>query len=65
LDWHEYVEIDPTLFRKEGSILRADISKVERMLGWKPRVLFSDLVRIMVDADLKLIDTGSPGKTKR
>ena len=55
LDWHEYVKIDPTLFRKEESILRADISKAKRMLGWAPRVCFQELISIMVEKDLKLV----------
>ncbi|MCX6983421.1 MAG: GDP-mannose 4,6-dehydratase [Lentisphaerae bacterium] len=55
LDWHEYVKVDPTLLRKEESILRADISKAKRMLGWKPRVCFQELISIMVENDLKLV----------
>jgi GDPmannose 4,6-dehydratase len=55
LDWHEYVKVDPTLFRKEKSILRADISKAKRMLGWKPHICFQELIRIMVEKDLKLV----------
>jgi GDPmannose 4,6-dehydratase len=55
LDWHEYVKIDPTLFRKEESILRADISKAKRMLGWRPRICFQELINMMVEKDLKLV----------
>jgi len=55
LDWHDYVKVDPILFRKEESILQADISKAKRMLGWKPRVCFQELISIMVENDLKLV----------
>ena len=65
LDWHEYVKVDPTLFRKQESILRADTSKAKLMLGWEPRVSFKDLVHIMVDADLELIGLNSPGEGAR
>lgn len=61
LDWHDYVEIDPTYFRPtEVDILRADISKAKKRLGWTPKVTFKDLVRIMVDADLKTLGLESP-----
>jgi GDPmannose 4,6-dehydratase len=54
LDWHKYVEIDPRYFRPaEVDVLCGDASKAARLLGWKPKVTFKELVRIMVDADLK------------
>ena len=58
LDWREYVEIDPKYFRPtEVDFLWGDASKARRILGWEPRVSFRELVRLMVDADLKdLID---------
>ncbi|MDZ7619306.1 MAG: GDP-mannose 4,6-dehydratase, partial [Patescibacteria group bacterium] len=53
LDWQEYVEIDPTLFRPaEVNTLRGDAAKARRVLGWQPEVDFPGLVRMMVDADL-------------
>ena len=55
LDWHEYVKVDPPLFRKEESILQADISKAKQKLGWKPRVYFQELISIMVKKDLELV----------
>jgi GDPmannose 4,6-dehydratase len=55
LDWHQYVEIDPRYFRPaEVDVLRGDASKARRVLGWAPTTSFRDLVRLMVDADLKL-----------
>jgi GDPmannose 4,6-dehydratase len=54
LDWKKYVEIDPRYFRPtEVDLLLGDASKAKKILGWKPRVLFKDLVRLMVDADME------------
>jgi len=54
LDWKKYVEIDPRYFRPtEVDLLLGDASKARKALGWKPRVVFNDLVKIMVDADLQ------------
>ncbi len=54
LDWSDYVEIDPQYFRPtEVNILQGDASKAEALLGWSPKVSFSDLARMMVDADLQ------------
>jgi len=54
LDWKKYVEIDPRYFRPtEVDLLLGDASKARKTLGWKPRVLFKDLVRLMVDADME------------
>ena len=66
LDWHDYVKIDPRYYRPtEVDILQADASHASEVLGWKPRVYFKDLVRIMVDADLELIGQQSPGEGRR
>lgn len=55
LEWRDHVEIDPRYYRPaEVDILTGDYSKARRELGWKPNRKFADLVRIMVDADLKL-----------
>ncbi len=54
LDWRKYVQVDPALFRPaEVNSLRGDASKARRKLGWQPTVDFEQLVRMMVDADLK------------
>lgn len=53
-DWQKYVEIDPRYFRPgEVDILCGDTSKAKEKLGWEPRVKFKELVKIMVDADIK------------
>jgi len=58
LDWREYVEIDPRYFRPaEVDLLIGDASKAKRKLGWEPRVSFRELVRMMVDADLKSVQS--------
>ncbi len=54
LDWRQYVRVDPALFRPaEVNSLRGDASKAREKLGWQPTVDFEQLVRMMVDADLK------------
>jgi len=54
LDWRDHVEIDPRYFRPaEVASLRADTSKARRVLGWEPTLTFSQLVKVMVDADLQ------------
>jgi len=63
LDWQEYVKIDPRYFRPlEVGMLIADASKARKELGWEPKVTFKDLVKIMVDADLRAIGLKPPGK---
>ncbi len=54
LRWEDYVEIDPRYFRPlEVDILMGDASKAEKKFGWKPTVSFEQLVKIMLEADLK------------
>jgi len=56
LNWKEYVEIDKRYFRPtEVDCLIGDNRKARRILKWKPKVKFKQLVRMMVDADLKLV----------
>ena len=57
LDWHDYVDYDARYMRpSEVDQLLGDASKAKRELGWEPRVRFKELVKIMVDADLKLAE---------
>ncbi len=54
LDWQEHVKIDPRYFRpSEVDNLIADAGKAKRVLGWDPKIKLSDLVKIMVDADMR------------
>src|SRR3954451_22167049 len=56
LDWEKHVVIDEKFFRPaEVDLLVGDSSKARSELGWKPKIEFSELVRMMVDADLALL----------
>jgi GDPmannose 4,6-dehydratase len=56
LDWHEFVVVDEALFRPaEVEELRGDASKIREELGWMPTVGFEQLVKTMVDEDVKLV----------
>ncbi|MBU0759800.1 MAG: GDP-mannose 4,6-dehydratase [Candidatus Omnitrophica bacterium] len=60
LDWHKYVKSDKSLFRPaEVNILCGDYSKAKKKLKWKPKVNFKNLVKMMVDEDLKLVSPHS------
>ena len=66
LEWNRHVEIDSGYFRPtEVDNLRADISKARNMLKWAPRILFGELVKIMVDHDLEAAGVSSPGEGRR
>ena len=53
-DWQKFVEIDPRYFRPtEVDNLIADTRKTKEKLGWEAKTKFQDLVKIMVDHDLK------------
>lgn len=56
LDWQKYVKFDQKFFRPaEVDDLIADTRKAEAQLGWKPNVTFQDLMKIMVDSDMREI----------
>lgn len=56
LRWEDHVVVDPALVRPaEVDHLRGDWTKARERLGWKPRVNFEELVRMMVEADLALL----------
>lgn len=60
------IEIDPRYFRPtEVDFLLADASKAKKILGWEPKVTFKDLVKIMVDADMELLNVTPPGEGER
>jgi GDPmannose 4,6-dehydratase len=66
LDWEKYVEIDSRYFRPvEVDHLEGDASKAERILGWRPKVKFHDLVRLMVDSDTQLLEDQLSGQLAR
>lgn len=54
LDWKKYVVIDPKFMRPaEVDLLVGNPEKAKKKLGWKPKVSFPELVRMMVDSDIK------------
>jgi GDPmannose 4,6-dehydratase len=55
LDWQKYVGIDPRYFRPaEVDLLLGDPAKATQQLGWKPKVTFKDLAKMMTEADWQL-----------
>jgi GDPmannose 4,6-dehydratase len=65
MDWREYVEIDPRYFRPaEVDYLLADTSKARKALGWEPAVTFTELVHIMVEADMLDLQARLKGGTE-
>jgi GDPmannose 4,6-dehydratase len=55
LDWQNHVEIDARCFRpSEVDLLLGDAAKAREKLGWRPRVEFPQLVRMMVEHDWRL-----------
>ncbi|MFA5199485.1 MAG: GDP-mannose 4,6-dehydratase [Candidatus Omnitrophota bacterium] len=63
LNWKKYVQIDRRYFRpNEVDYLCADISRAKQKLKWNPEVKFNDLVKIMVDYDLKALGIAAPGE---
>jgi GDPmannose 4,6-dehydratase len=65
LDWQKHVEIDPRYYRPaEVDLLIGDYSKAKRVLGWAPKTRFVDLVKLMVDADVDLLQRHRQGRIK-
>jgi GDPmannose 4,6-dehydratase len=56
LDWEKYVVLDERFMRPaEVDLLIGDPAKANKVLGWKPKMPFPELVHTMVDADLELL----------
>ena len=54
LDWEKYITIDPRFKRpSDVQALRGDFSKAKKELNWESKVSFDELVKMMVDADIK------------
>jgi GDPmannose 4,6-dehydratase len=65
LDWKKHVEIDRRYHRPaEVDLLIGDASKAKAKLGWEPQTKFHELVRIMVDADVKLLKDHREGRIR-
>ncbi|HLW99414.1 MAG TPA: GDP-mannose 4,6-dehydratase [Candidatus Acidoferrales bacterium] len=66
LEWRKYVETDLRYFRPtEVDLLQGDSSKARRKLGWAAKVKFHDLVKLMVDADVQLLNERLSGQFER
>jgi GDPmannose 4,6-dehydratase len=58
LDWQEFVRFDQAYERPaEVDSLVGDPARARELLGWKPTVLMPELARIMVDADIQLVES--------
>ena len=56
-DWSQYVEQNPKFMRPaEVNELCGDASKAKKILGWEPKTNFKELVKIMVESDIKLLN---------
>lgn len=65
LNYEDYVEIDPRYYRPaEVDLLIGDYAKAKEKLGWEPKTRFEDLVRLMVDSDVKLLHDHRTGNIK-
>jgi GDPmannose 4,6-dehydratase len=63
VDPADYIRTDPRFLRPaEVEHLVGDSSNAREKLGWQPRTSFQDLVRLMVDADMELLERGVPQK---
>lgn len=60
------IEIDPRYFRPtEVDFLLADTSRAKEKLGWESKITFKELVKIMVDSDMKLCGLEPPGEGEK
>ena len=56
VDWSSYIKQDPRFMRPaEVDVLRGDYKKAKVEMDWKPSTNFNELVKKMVDNDLKLL----------
>jgi len=56
LNWEELVKIDSKYFRPtETEELLSNPAKAKEKLGWTPKIAFDELIKIMVDADMRAI----------
>jgi GDPmannose 4,6-dehydratase len=65
LDWQKSVRIDPALIRPaEVDLLVGDSSKARSQFGWRPDVDFKTLIHMMVDADLRRLQSATPAPVR-
>jgi GDPmannose 4,6-dehydratase len=61
----DHLKIDPALRRPaEVDTLVGDPTRAKEELGWEPKVGFEELIRTMVDADMRYLSTRSPATTE-
>jgi GDPmannose 4,6-dehydratase len=59
LDYRNHVVMDERFMRPaEVDLLIGNSGKAKKVLGWQPKVNFEELVRMMVDADMRMIQNG-------
>jgi GDPmannose 4,6-dehydratase len=64
LNRQDHVQFDDRYRRPaEVDVLIGDASKAHRILGWQPQTKFNDLVKLMVDADIALLDDELNGRS--
>jgi GDPmannose 4,6-dehydratase len=60
------IEIDPRYFRPtEVDFLRANVTKAQKKLGWTPKVTFKEIIKIMVDSDMKMVGLKPIGESEK
>jgi len=63
LDYQKYLEVDARYFRPtEVDVIIADPTKARTKLAWNPKIKFDDLVKIMVDADMRAAGLNAIGE---
>jgi len=66
LNWQDYVEVDLEYLRPtEVNLLLSDPKKAKEKFGWEPKIKFKDLVKVMMDADMRAIGLTPPGEGDR
>ncbi len=59
LDWRHYVRVDPAFVRGSAELhdLVGDATKAHNVLDWRPTVEFDELIRMLVESDLRRLQT--------
>ena len=53
-NWEKYVKVNPLFLRPAELVsLKGDSSKAKSVLGWSPKTSFNDLIKLMVNEDIK------------
>lgn len=58
-DWQKYYELNPKFVRPaEVDLLKGDALKAHMTFGFKPKMRFTDIVKIMVESDIERLQRG-------